>query len=502
MDNQFPLPGPTALSPEPQSPPVQPVSPLPTPEAAAPPPPGYEPPASTNPPVVHKAPTKLLIIVGAAVLFVILIVFLLAKIFGSRSNNTPASTSTAPTKITTITYFGLWEPNSVMQPVIDAFQKQNPSIKVNYQLQSPQDYQDRLQTALQDPNPPDVVRLHTTWLPLFAKNLLIAPPNTISVTEINTNFYPIISQLLVSNNQIYGVPLTVDGLALYINTAMLQQKNLQTPKTWEDLLVAAKSLTETDSATGKITRAGVALGNTANVDNWPDIVSLMFMQAGVKLSDLKGEAVTTTLSYYTDFVTKYHVWDDTLPPSVVAFANEKVAMIIAPSWRAQEIKQINPSLSWQVAPVPQLPDIDPINWASIWFEGVAKGSKHPQEAWKFLSFLASANAQQLLFDAATADRAFPQPPANKAVATIASQNPVVAAYLSGMNNAHTFYTASSTRDSATALNSRLIKYLEDAINSSGRSQETNKILQTLQSGFTQVLSGYGLAPSPTSAPTP
>ncbi len=391
----------------------------------------------------------------------------------------------------------MWEPAQVMKPVIDAFEKQNPGIKVNYQPQSSQDYQDRLKTNLESQTPPDVFRLHTTWLPLFAKYILPAPANTISSTELSTNFYPIVSKLLVSNNQVYGVPVTVEGLALFVNTAMLQQKQIKTPKTWEDLVTAAKLLKEEDPLTGKLTRAGVALGNTSNVEHWPDIVSLMLLQAGAKLTNMKSPEVLSTLDYYSKFVTKLHVWDDTLPPSTVAFANEKVGMIIAPSWRAREIKAMNPALSWEAVPVPQLPDVDPLNWASIWFETVAKDSKHPQEAWKFVSFLASANAQQILFDSATAERSFPQAPANKAVATTALKNPVVAPFVSSMDTATSFYTASMTRDAKTALNSRLIKYLEDAINSFALSQDGAKTIETLDSGFTQVLSEYGLVPKTT-----
>jgi len=389
-----------------------------------------------------------------------------------------------------------------MKPVIDEFEKQNPNIKINYQLQSPQDYQDRVKTALEDPNPPDIVRLHSTWLPIFAQDLLPAPPNTLSATELSTNFYPIVAKLLVSGNQVYGAPLTAECLGLFVNTAILQQKQLQPPKTWEDLLSVAKAVRELEPLTGKIRRAGVALGNTTNVEHWPDIVSMMLLQAGVSLTDIKGSEVGVTLKYYTDFVTKHQVWDDTLPSSVVAFANEKVAMIIAPSWRARDIKLINPSLSWQVVQVPQLPDIDPVNWATIWFEGVAKNSAHPQEAWKFVSFLASAKAQQILFDSATTERGFPQPPAHKAVAEIAIKNPVVAPFIESLKTARTFYTASMTQDSPTALNSRLIKYLEDAVNSTATNQEDNKIVSTLNNGFTQVLSQYGLVAALTPTPTP
>ena len=494
MDNQFPLPG--SVTPV-DTAPVE-ATPLPTPEEASPPPLNYIAPDSKKAPVVKPSLLKIILPILAGLVVIGLIVFGVTKLIGSKSSSKPASTAQA----VTLTYYGLWEPSSVMKPVIDEFEKQNPGIKISYQLQSPQDYQDRVKTALESQNSPDVVRLHSTWLPLFAKNLFPAPANSVSATEISTNFYPIVSKTLVSGTQVYGVPVTMDGLALFVNNSMFQQKSLLPPKTWEDVLTAAKTLKEVDPLTGKLIRAGIALGNTSNIDHWSDIVSLMLLQAGIKLTDPKGPEVAATIGYYTDFVTKHRVWDDTMPPSTVAFANEKVAMIIAPIWRAPEIKSINPSLSWQTVAVPQLPDSDTINWTSFWFESVGKNSKHPQEAWKFVSFLASAKAQQLLFDAATADREFPQPPANKAVAALAQNNAVVAPFVSSLDTARTFYTASNTRDAKTALNSRLIKYLEDAVNAVAQNQDSTKALDALNSGFAQVLSQYGLVAAPTPTPTP
>jgi len=489
MDNQFPLPGPVTPND---------TSSLKTPEEASPPPPSYHPPESSKAPVVRPSPFKIILPLIAIIIIVGLIVFAATKLLGGKLNSKPSSSG----QTITLTYYGLWEPSSVMKPVIDEFEKQNPGIKISYQIQSPQDYQDRIKNDLESQNSPDIVRLHSTWLPLLAKDLYPAPANSVSATEITTNFYPIVAKTLVSGTIVYGVPMTMEGLALFMNNAMFQQKSLLPPKTWEDVLSAAKALKEVDPLTGKLVRAGISLGNTSNVEHWPDIVSLMLLQSGVKLSNLSGPEVSNTLTYYTDFVTEHRVWDDTLPPSSVAFANEKVAMIIAPTWRAPEIKAINPALSWQTVPVPQLPDSDTVNWTSFWFETVGKNSKHPVEAWKFVSFLASAKAQQLLFDAATSIREFPQPPANKAVATQAQSNPVIAPYVTSMDTAYTFYTAGNTRDSKTALNSRLIKYLENAINAIAQNQDSANALETLKSGFTQVLSQYGIVAAPAATTTP
>jgi ABC-type glycerol-3-phosphate transport system substrate-binding protein len=177
-------------------------------------------------------------------------------------------------------------------------------------------------------------------------------------------------------------------------------------------------------------------------------------------------------------------------------------MILAPSWKAIDIQTINPNLSWKTVPVPQLPDVAPVNWTSYWFEAVAKNSQHPQEAWRFLTYLSSAKAQQLLFESASRERGFSQAPAHKSVASIAQQNPIIAPFVEALPTAQTFYTASLTHDSPTTLNSRLIKYLEDAVNtySNSNSGDTDLANTTLIKGFNQVLSQYRLVnPLPTTS---
>src|SRR4030042_251563 len=51
-------------------------------------------------------------------------------------------------KEVTLTYWGLWEPESVMREVINDWNKDHPSIKVNYSMQSQEQYRERLQSAL------------------------------------------------------------------------------------------------------------------------------------------------------------------------------------------------------------------------------------------------------------------------------------------------------------------------------------------------------------------
>ena len=466
--------------------PSSPVPPLPS--DTPPPPPNYQPPEpAKNPPKIKLSPSKIIPIV-AGVLIVGLIIFFAIKLL----NKKPTGSQTTPVKATIITYWGLWEPLSVMKPVISAFEKDNPGIKVKYVSQSHKDYQQRLGNALSSQDPPDIIRLHTSWLPTYIEYLLPAPANTVSSTQIETNFYPTVTSTLSLNNQVYGVPIAAEGLALYINSAHYQQASLQVPETWEDLRSNAKKLTQKNPETGKITRAGVALGTTTNVAHWPDIVSLMLIQNGVNLFDPQPQSVIDALKFYTLFATSDQIWDNTMPDSISAFANGKVSMILAPSWRAVEIQALNPTLTWQTAPVPQLPNTSTVSWASIWFEAVPKNAPHYKEAWQFLSFLSSAKAQQILFESAAKDRGVPQPPASKAVASLAQQNPILKPFINSLPTARTFYTASLTHDQPTGLNSRLIKYLEDAVNAISTSQQEDKVAAAMILGFNQVLSQAGL----------
>ena len=228
----------------------------------------------------------------------------------------------------------------------------------------------------------------------------------------------------------------------------------------------------------------------------------MLLQANVNLFNIDSQYATEALEFYTSFAySADRVWDNTQPNSIIAFANQKVAMIIAPSWRIPEIQVLNPNLAFDVVSVPQLPDSSEVNWASIWFEAVPKNSSNPQEAWQFLTYLSSAQAQQLIFQSAATERGVSQPPANKGVYETARQNPLLAPYLDSFATAQTFYTASSTHDADTAINSRLIKYLEATVNAFASNEDSDSVIDSLNLGFNQVLSQYGLVKAIT-VPTP
>lgn len=404
-------------------------------------------------------------------------------------------------KEVTLTYWGLWENNATLQTMLTNFQTKNPSIKIQYMKQSPRQYRERLQAAIARGEGPDVFEFHNTWVPMLRNELSPAPATVMSAAEFSSTFYPVASADLVGGSSVYGMPMMIDGLGLYYNSDLLSTAGVNPPTTWPELLDIVPKLTvRTDT---QIQKSAIALGTTGNVENFSDIIALMMMQNGAKLITPTGKEAEDTLTFYRKFANPsdpVYTWNETMDNSVYAFATGKVAMMIAPSWRVFDIKQINPSLNFKIVSVPQLPG-NTINWASYWVEGVSTKSKSPAAAWDFVKYLTSKDTATTLYAEEAKARLFGQPYARVDLASTLTSDPYVGAYISGAPTAKSFPLASRTFDNG--INDKLIKYLTDAVNSVGQGTAPTQALDTMSQGFAQVLGSYGLSVGGSAAtPTP
>ncbi len=393
-------------------------------------------------------------------------------------------------KEVTITYWGLWENEATVKSLIADFEATHPKIKVTYVKQSHRQYRERLQGAVGRGDGPDVFRFHNTWVPMFRNELSPAPETVMSTQEFASTFYPVASADLVGGQAIYGMPVMIDGLGLYYNEDLFAAAGVTPPSTWEELLAIVPKLTvRTENA---ILTSAIALGTSGNVEHFSDILATMMMQNGAKLSAPTGAQAEEALVFYRKFSNPsdpVYTWNDTLDNSISAFASSKVAMILAPSWRVFDIKQLNPALRFKVVPIPQLAG-NTVTWASYWVEGVSAKSKYKEQAWEFVNFLTSSEATTKLFTEASKTRLFGELYARVDLGNTLIDDPYAGAYIKQAATAKSFPLASRTFDNG--INDKLIKYLEDAVNAVGLGASPTEALQTAHNGFRQVLGDYGL----------
>jgi ABC-type glycerol-3-phosphate transport system substrate-binding protein len=464
-----------------------------SPAGAGNPPPTQPPQAAQTP--FRQSPFKFLPFIVAGVILVVLFLVVLSKIFNRGGSKAPSTLGTTPGTVknvagqTTLEYWGLWEPSAVFSEVLADFEKQNPSIKVNYKQETYRDYRDRLQNAIVTGKGPDIFRFHASWVPMLSNELAPMPDSVMTPAQFQQTFYPVATQQLSLNGKPVAMPLEYDGLALFYNDEALKTANLPPPQTWRDLQAAARQLTIRTGS--KISRAGAALGLTGNVEHFSDILGLLILQNGGDPANPTSQQAVDALDFYTRFATVDKVWDASLPSSTVAFARGDVAMMLAPSWRIHDIKALNPNLKFSVAPVPQLTN-KKVAWATYWAEGVSNQSKHQKEAWALLQYLSSPAALQKLYSTASKQRTFGEIYPRQDLASSIATDPLVAPFLADAPYASNWYMNSYTHDNG--LNDQVIKYYEDAVNAiTTNGQEVRSVTQTVQQGLAQVLRTYGLS---------
>ncbi len=442
---------------------------------------GEAPPPTTPPSIYEENRNQYFAIAGVAVFFVIILIIFFKVFLGTKG----------PAQEIKLVYWGLWEDSQVMTPLIDAYQQKNPNVKIEYDKMDPQDYREKLLARTKNGQGPDIFRFHNTWLPEITDIVSPLPQSIMTNSEFEKTFYKVAQKDLKIGNYYYGLPLEIDGLVLIYNNSLFKKAGIPTaPNTWDDVINDVSKLTVKDQ-NGQIITSGIAIGTADNVDHFSDIFGLMLVQNGGDLKKLDQPEAAGALQSYRKFAeAPKNIWDSTLPASTVAFTQEKVAMIIGPSWDIVNIKAINPDLDLKTAPVPTVPGGAPVSIANYWVEGVSKQSKNQIEAWKFLNFLVQKDNLTKLYELESKSRTFGEPYSRVDLANLLIQDQYVGPVIKEASYFVSLPLISKTYDNG--LNDNIVQYLGNAINSAAQGVDYGQALKTAKQGVTQVFSQFNI----------
>lgn len=412
-------------------------------------------------------------------------------------------------KIITLRYWGLWEREENLMDLFREYEAANPNITIEYEMRDPKDHFETTRARIRTDLTPDIIRVHNTWVPFLLPYLSSIPKDVMDTTTFERTFYPVTKKTLFFNSNYYGLPLEIDGLVLLYNQNLFDQAGLTSPpQTWDQLREYAKKLTKRDEE-GNIIQSGAALGYANKIDHFSDILGLMMAQNGVQFEDESGQVTfhqsfaldgsnlaSEVLSWYTLFAVSEPTWNSSWEEnSTTAFANEKVVMILVPSFRILDILNLNRKINLKVAPAPQLPtpelegtatETTNINWATFWVEVVPKNSPHSDEAWKLLKFLTEKETLIKFYRNTSYIRAFGEPYPRRDLAADLADDHYLANLVNQGPNYTTWYFADATYDRL--LNDEVIKILKVMVETviSGASPET--ALNEAASSISQILS--------------
>lgn len=390
--------------------------------------------------------------------------------------------TTSSAEAITLTIWRAADDEEAFAEIIKSYQEENKNVTINVVYDEawkddPELYRQASIDALSTGKGPDIWSVRNDWMAYDYNKLRPAPDGLFAnysdyssdtnSTIVQKSFVPVVSkdglyncenktlvQALdigsiassdLSNCEVYGLPMSVDTLGLYINQDIFDQalesmkqtnkitssltpealsnlKKILTdgPSTWTDIVDIVPYLTVMSGNT--ISTSAVALGTGSNIEQSPGIITSLLMQSGAEIikSDLSAASFDLPVSgsvgdeypgisamqFYSNFarplsvdttsVNPIYTWNSSFSSAKDAFSTNKLAMIFEDSRFASELVYRKSTVNTSILPMPQLYANEPKVYASYWFEGVTNNSKNSDVAWDFLAFAALENAKMYL----------------------------------------------------------------------------------------------------------
>ncbi|MBP6889850.1 MAG: extracellular solute-binding protein [Candidatus Moranbacteria bacterium] len=324
--------------------------------------------------------------------------------------------------------WSVFDDSSVYNVLFQQYRGVNPFVgNISYRKFGEETYKKELLNALAAGNGPDIFVIRNSWVNEFRDKIVPAPEYQLSEKEIHDNFVDVVAYDFVDplDKKIYGLPLSVDSLALYYNRDIFNAAGITAPpKTWQEILTLVPRLTQIDQF-GNIVQSALAFGTADNVNRAPAILLGLMFGIGAEISDQYGrinffqtEAAQKAFEYYMLFSnvrSSEYTWNPNMHYSIDAFYEGRLAMMVNYSWRYETLRQKNAKLNMAVAPFPQFEGIAPQNYADYWTFVVAKNREIPSddlntqkllpadkgtqnelrkhEAWQLLAYMAMPHPQ-------------------------------------------------------------------------------------------------------------
>ena len=295
-----------------------------------------------------------------------------------------------------LTVWAMGTEGEKLDALADDFMKANPNVKVHITPVDWGEAHNKLLTSIAGRQSPDVTQLGTTWNAEFAKTgALDEVPGNIDKSK----FFEGAWNTATFNGKAYGVPWYVETRLLFYREDVLQKAGITTPpKTWDELMTAAKAIKDKGAA-----KWGINL----SAKNWQELVPFFWSNGG-ELIDSSGKfqlntpAMVEALTFYDSFF-EQKLTPGSAPEGFAveqAFVQGTHPMFFSGPWHLglieSTVKDAKKDVKWGIVELP-------MKQSSTSFVGgsnlaVFKTTKNRDAAWAFVNFLLTPQVQAKWYD--------------------------------------------------------------------------------------------------------
>ncbi len=309
-------------------------------------------------------------------------------------------------EVTTIRFWGMGREGEVVADLARDFERDNPDVRVDVQQIPWSAAHEKFLTAHVGGSSPDVSQLGNTWIAEFAALKAVAPLDTrvAAAGEVKRDdYFDGIWDTNVVDGVTYGVPWYVDTRVLFYRSDLLHAAGFDSvPGTWEGFRAALAALKRTMPA------GTDAIFLPANEWTQPAVFGAQAGSALLADHDTRGAFSAPEFRRGFDFYLSLFkdgyaspMGNQEMSNLYQEFARGSFAMYITGPWNLGEFRSRLPDSlqnSWATAPLPG-PDGPESGTSTAGGSSLVlfRSSKHPEAAWRFLSYLSRSDVQARFF---------------------------------------------------------------------------------------------------------
>lgn len=328
---------------------------------------------------------------------------------GAESGSDEAGNTESSDASGGVVEINFWDNNAdtvrteIFKGIIADFEAENPSIKVNFVPVPADQAKSKYDVAIQGGTAPDCGIVSQYWMSDFIiQDALVPLDDYIADWENSDQMLEVFQESIINmapDGKTYGLAQTVTVPAVWYNKGILQEAGTEVPKTWDDILAAAEKTTDKEKGVYGFSLRGGA-GNSQQFEQ------MMYQYSGItQMFDEEGKS-TVNAPEHVELLEKFAgIYNVYTPESditnastemISAFDSGSAAMIFhnigSYGMHRDTLGEEN---FGSLVTLKSKTDTNVIVSNGCMGVSVFKDSKHPEEAFKFISYLCEDKANSM-----------------------------------------------------------------------------------------------------------
>lgn len=450
---------------------------------------------------------------------------------GAGCTKGPSTEAVKASQPVILNMWGVIDDAAVYDPLIAQFRSLHPNVQITYRRLRLEEYEQKMLEGMAEDRGPDIFLIHHDWVTKYQSRILPMPKTTkvaysvvqgtikkektwqvqtepmISLKDYRNQFADaVLADTIRTVNvsvdpskpdmqeRVLGLPIALDTLGLYYNKDLLNAAGIPNPpETWTQFQDNVIKLVKFDPE-NNILQAAAGIGASKNVERGTDILSILMIQNGARMTDQNGTPTFhlippalsgqreeppgySALTFYTDFANpskETYTWNAQQPNSLDAFIQGKTAFFFGYAYHLAQLRAQAPKINLGITTLPQIEGNPVKNYANYWVWTVSKKTKESDVAWNFVNFLAQTEQSKKLL------ASMKRPAARKALLKDQLEDESVGVFASQVLTAVTWYRGKDPLTMEAALGELIDRIVLGAQIPDVIRQAVEKINQTIE----------------------